>query len=53
MKDDCVMLISNVFWKCLFSKSNIARAKPHRKNNEVMSTKGTKYCRLVSVVFFM
>ena len=51
--DDCVMLMSNAFWKCLLSKSNIARAKPHKKNNEVMSTNGTKYCRLVNVAFFI
>ena len=52
MSADCVMLMSSVFWKCLFSTSSMARAKPHIKNSEVMSTNGTMYCLLLSDIFF-
>ena len=33
MSDDCVMEMSSTFWKCLFSTSRMARAKPHKKKS--------------------
>ena len=35
--------MTSASWKCLFSTSNIACAKPHKKNRDVTSTKGTRY----------
>ena len=46
-----MMLMSSSFWKCLFSTSRMARAKPHMKKSEVISTNGTMYCLLLSDTF--
>ena len=53
MRADCEMDICSSFWKCLFSTSRMARAKPHKKKRVVISTKGRRYLRSVSDACFL
>ncbi len=47
--DECAWFMPGITnWKCLLSTSRMECAAPHRKNKEVMSTKGSIYCRLTN-----